>query len=149
MTEPLAPDQIKQIAMAFDQAIESLDLESALSYFADDCRIELLGIVLSGQDGARKWLQWLFGNLAQIKFEPVTIMVQDGVFFEEFVIQARLDDGRQVRSKQSEVLVYEKDKIKSLRLYFDRLDFADLVARGFVSRTIVRRLIKASLKGLA
>ena len=45
--------------------------------------------------------------------------------------------------------VYDGDyKVKSLRLYFDRLDFADAVTKGPISRFIVRMLINMSIKGL-
>lgn len=143
-----SPGEIRKVAMDFDNAIESRNLELILSYFSDDCEIELLGIKLIGKKGARKFINWLYENLAEVKFVPVTIMVEGDIFFEEFVVKGKLHDGTEVQSKQAEVLVYENYKIKSLRLYFDRLDFAALVAKGFISKTIVRQIIKKSLKGL-
>ena len=99
-------------------------------------------------EGARKWLEWLFGTLIEVKFKPIIIMVEGNVFFEEFILVGTLPNGKVVESKQSEVLVYEDYKIKSLRVYFDRLDFADAVAEDFNSRRIVKTLISRSLKGL-
>jgi hypothetical protein len=76
-------------------------------------------------------------------------MIEGNVFFEEFLVKARLPDGTELESKQAEVLVYNEDyKVKSLRLYFDRLDFADAVAKDPLSRMIIRKFIKMSLKGL-
>jgi hypothetical protein len=75
-------------------------------------------------------------------------MVEGNTFFEEFILVGTLPNGKIVESKQSEVLVYEDYKIKSLRVYFDRLDFADVVADSFISRKIVKTLISRSLKGL-
>ncbi len=141
-------DRIKQVAMEFDNAIESKDMDHMVSFFADDCEIELMGITLSGKDGARKWLEWLFGTLVEVKFIPIIIMVEGNVFFEEFILVGTLQNGKVVESKQSEVLVYEDYKIKSLRVYFDRLDFADVVAEDFISRKIVSTLVSRSLKGL-
>lgn len=141
-------DRIKQVAMDFDNAIESKDIDHMVSFFADDCEIELMGIKLSGKDGARRWLEWLFDTLVEVRFKPVTIMVEGNVFFEEFVLEGTLPNGKVVESKQSEVLVYENYKIKSLRVYFDRLDFADVVADGFVSKKIIKTLISRSLRGL-
>jgi ketosteroid isomerase-like protein len=142
-------DKIKQVAKDFDDAIESKDIDQMVSFFADDCSIELMGIKLLGKDGARKWLVWLFDTLVDVKFKPVIIIVEGDTFFEEFVLVGTLPNGKTVESKQSEVLVYEDYKIKSLRIYFDRLDFADVVAEGFVSRKIVKTLISRSLRGLA
>lgn len=134
--------------MDFDNAIESKDIDHMVSFFADDCEIELMGIKLRGKEGARRWLEWLFGTLVDVKFKPVIIIVEGNVFFEEFILEGTLPNGKVVESKQSEVLVYENYKIKSLRVYFDRLDFADAVADGFVSKKIVKTLISRSLKGL-
>jgi ketosteroid isomerase-like protein len=141
-------DRIRQVAMDFDNAIESKNIDHMVSFFADDCEIELMGIRLSGKDGARKWLEWLFDTLVEVKFKPVIIMVEGDTFFEEFILVGILPNGKTVESKQSEVLVYEDYKIKSLRVYFDRLDFADVVAEDFISRKIVKTLISRSLKGL-
>ena len=134
--------------MEFDDAIESNDIDYMVSFFADNCEIELMGITLSGREGARRWLEWLFDTLVEVKFKPVVIMVEGNIFFEEFILVGTLANGNIVESKQSEVLVYEDYKIKSLRVYFDRLDFADVVAEGFISRKIVSTLISRSLKGL-
>jgi ketosteroid isomerase-like protein len=141
-------ERIKAIAMEFDNAIESRNIDAIVEAFAEDCEIELLEIILSGKEGARKWVNWLFSSLPDVKFTPVVIMVKNGVFFEEFKVTGTLPNGKIVESKQSEVLVYENYKIKSLRLYFDRLDFADLVVNDFLSKRIVKMLKSRSLKGL-
>nr|KXH72602.1 MAG: hypothetical protein AM325_00800 [Candidatus Thorarchaeota archaeon SMTZ1-45] len=148
MVQEQEEDQIREVAMDLDDAIESRNIEQIVSFFADDCEIELMGVTLSGKDGARKWLEWLFETLVEIKLEPVIIMVDGNAFFEEFILIGTLPNGKTVKSKQSEVLIYENYKIKSLRLYFDRLDFADVVAEGIISRRIVKTLIARSLRGL-
>ena len=142
------PDRIRQVAMEFDNAIEARDVERVVSAFAEDCQIELLGIKLKGREGARKWIEWLFSNIPDIRFEPVTIMVEGNVFFEEFIVTARHSDGPELKSKQAEVLVFEDYKLKSLRLYFDRLDFSDLIAGNIISKKIVGTVKSRSLKGL-
>ena len=147
MAEAQNSDRIKEIAMDFDNAIEARDIEQMVDAFADDCEIELMGITLKGKEGARKWSEWLFSSVPNIKFKPIIILIEGNVFFEEFLVTGTLPDGKVVESKQSEVLVYENSKIKSLRLYFDRLDFADLVALSFFSKKIVKMLKSRSLKG--
>ena len=148
MASDQSVDRIRNAAAEVDNAIESKDTESILSAFSEDCQIELLGIRLTGKDGAKKWIDWMYQHLAEVRFQPVTIMVDGNTFFEEFILRGKLHDGTEVESKQTEVLVYENYKIKSLRLYFDRLDFADSVAKGRISKAIVRRLLKSSLRGL-
>ena len=144
-----SPDEIRKVAMDFDRAVENKDIEKVLSSFSDDCEIELLGQRLVGKEGVKKWIDWLYRHLDEVKFEPITIIVEGDIFFEEFIVRARLLSGVEVSSKQAEVLLYEDYKIKSLRLYFDRLDFAESVTKGFISKAIVEKFIKKSLEGLS
>ncbi len=141
-------EQILTVAKEFDDAIETRNHEQILPFFAKDCVIELLDVTLQGWDGAKRWLEWMFSHLTAIRFDPVVIMVDGDTFFEEFIVTGTLKDGRQVISKQAEVLIYEDLKVKHLRIYFDRLDFAGAVATGWFNRTVINRLKKASTKGL-
>jgi len=141
-------DEIRRVAVALDSAIENKDPDAVIACFADDCEIELLRHSLVGKAGVKKWFSWLFKNIWQIKFQPVKIMAEGNTLFEEFIIRARLRSGSEVKSKQAEVLIFENDKIKSLRLYFDRLDFADTLTKDPVSKAVLSRIIKKSLEGL-
>ncbi|MBN2229835.1 MAG: nuclear transport factor 2 family protein [Candidatus Thorarchaeota archaeon] len=143
---PQDNERIQATAMDFDNAIESRDMDAIIEAFAEDYEVELLGITRSGKEGVRKWANWLFNSVPEIKFTPIIIMVDDGIFFEEFLVSGTLLDGQIVESKQSGVLVYEDYKIKSLRIYFDRLDFADFVATDFLSKRVVRMLKSRSLR---
>lgn len=148
MPQKQSTDEIRRVAMALDNAIENKSLDAVLSCFADDCEIEMLRHSLYGKAGVKKWFNWLFKNIWQIKFQPILIMAKGNILFEEFIIRARLQSGPEVKSKQAEVLVFEKDRIKCLRLYFDRLDFADTLTKDPVSKAVVSRVIKKSLEGL-
>ncbi|NHJ87562.1 MAG: nuclear transport factor 2 family protein [Asgard group archaeon] len=139
---------IKKVAMDFDNSIEKMNIDELVDFFADNCEILLLSVKLEGKDGARKFFEWLFENVVKLKFEPTNITIDGDVFFEEFTVFAKLHDGSSITSHQAEVLVYENYKIKSLRLYFDRLDFANAIASDFISKGIIKTLIKRSLKGL-
>jgi len=142
------PAKIREIALALDNAMENKNIPAILSSFTSNCEIELLRQQLTGKEGVQKWVDWLYHNFRQVKFQPVVIMVEGNILFEEFIVRVRLHNGLEIKSKQSEVLVFEGDKIKSLRLYFDRLDFAELVARGPLNKTVINQIIKKSLKGL-
>jgi len=93
------PDEIRKVAMDLDNAIENKDIYVILSSFSDDCEIELLGIMLTGKEGARRWINWLYKHLAEIKFFPVTLMVDGYTFFEEFIVKAKLHNGVEIQSK--------------------------------------------------
>jgi len=148
MADKKSTDKIRRVAMALDNAIENKSLETVISCFADDCEIELLRHSLYGKAGVKKWFDWLFKNVWQIKFQPIIILAEGNTLFEEFIIRVRFESGPEIKSKQSEVLVFEKDKIKCLRLYFDRLDFADTLVKDPVSKAVLSRVMKKSLEGL-
>jgi len=148
MEQKQLPEKIRQAATELDNAIENRDVDRIMAGFSDDCEIKLLGVKLTGKEGLAKWIDWMYARLEEIKFEPITIMVDGNAFFEEFILKGRLHDGTEVQSKQAEVLIYENYKVKSLRLYFDRLDFAHSVAKGVISKALVRRVVRESLKGL-
>jgi ketosteroid isomerase-like protein len=80
----------------------------------------------------------------------VVVMVDGDTYFEEFICHGKLKkNGRHVESKQSEVLIYDADyKIKILRLYFDRLDFAESVTQNLIEKNVVKLVKDKSLKGL-
>ena len=141
-------EEIRKMAMSLDKALESKDIEAVMEKFADDSEIELLNVKLHGKQGARKWFNWIYKHVAEIEFVPVTIMVEGNTFFEEYVVKAKFHDGEEARSKQAVVLVFENLKVKSLRMYFDRLDFSSLVTKDVISKTIVRELVRKSLEGL-
>lgn len=148
MNSTRSSEKLRNAALAFDEALESKNLSAVLESFTDDCEVELIGIKLSGREGVTKWFNWIFEHLAEIKFAPITIIVEGNIFFEEFKAKATFHDGEEAQSKQAVVLVFENSKIKSLRLYFDRLDFSGAVAKDVISKTIMREIVNKSLEGL-
>ena len=149
MKERLSQEQIRKLSKALDDAIESKNIKELVSYFSNDCEVELLGIKLSGKEGLKKAIAWMFGYLDEIRFAPITIIVDGDVFFEEFFVKAKTRKGEEIETKQAEVLVYNEEyKVKSLRLYFDRLELAAAYVSNPLERFMVNQLIKTSLKGL-
>jgi ketosteroid isomerase-like protein len=148
MNKAHSSEEIRKAAMALDKALERKAPQAIMAKFADDCEIELLGVKLLGKEGAKKWLDWIYEHVAKIEFLPVTIMVEGNTFFEEFIVEATFHDGEETRSKQAVVLGFKDLKIKSLRMYFDRLDFSGAVAKDVISKTIVREIVKKSVEGL-
>ena len=52
-------EDMRKVALAFDDALENKDRQAILEKFTDDCEIELLSIKLNGKEGVEKWLDWL------------------------------------------------------------------------------------------
>ena len=149
MEQKTSPEKIRKLAKALDDAIEKRDIEEIASYFSDDCEIELLGINLVGKEGLGKAIGWMYRYLKRIDLVPVTIMVDGNVFFEEFIVKAKVKGDKEIQVKQAEVLVYDEEyKVRSLRLYFDRLELAEAFTSNFIERMMIKKLIGLSLKGL-
>ncbi len=141
-------DTILHLAADLDNDLEKKDITKLLYYFSEDCEIELLGLTLKSHSGVKKWLKWFFQFFESIKFEPIVIIADNNTFFEEFFIHGITKNNDKLNIKVSEVLIYENYKIKSLRLYFDRLLFADAAITGFLSKKIVNLIKKKSIEGL-
>jgi len=142
-------EKIRQLAANLDRAIEDRDVDKTVQFFAIDCEIETVGLTLRGHDGVRKWAHWLFAHLRTVAFEPRVILVQGNLFVEEFLVRGTTRDGIAVESKQCEVLEYEGDKIRSLRIYLDRLDFAESLAANWIQKAVVKRVVRLSTEGLS
>ncbi len=132
-------NQIIKLAMNFDNDLESKNLEKLPSYFSDDCQIELLGITLKGREGVNEWLTWLFENIEEIRFVIINVIVKDNILFEEYALNAVTNGGLKIQSRQAEVLEFDQcNKIHNLRLYFDRIDFANNLLQHSVSKQNVK-----------
>jgi ketosteroid isomerase-like protein len=148
MSRKQSPEKIRKYAKALDDAIEGRNIEEVESYFCDDCEIEVLGVKLTGKEGLRKAFGWMYKYLPDMVLIPITIMVDSDTFFEEFIVKTKVKGGKEIQVKQAEVLVYDDYKVKSLRLYFDRLELAEAFISNAVEQVMVNQIIKASLKGL-
>ena len=149
METSLNSEEIRKLAQALDDAIEKHNVQEIVSYFSEECEIHFPGVTLTGREGLRKAIRWMFRYLKEIILVPVTIMIQDNIFFEEFIVKAKVA-GRDIQLRQSEVLEYNTDyRVKSIRLYFDRLELAQAFSSNFIDRIMIRKVNKASLKGLS
>jgi ketosteroid isomerase-like protein len=148
MDASLSAEKIRELAKALDDAIERVNIEEIVAYFADDCQIHLPSISLSGHEGLRRAISWMYRYLKEIVLVPNAIIIQGNIFFEEFTVKAKTN-GRSIELKQAEVLEYGTDyKVKSIRLYFDRLQLARAVSSNFIDQIIIKRITRAFLKGL-
>jgi hypothetical protein len=148
MGKSLNAEKVREYAKALDDAIEKHDIEEIVSYFSKECKIQLPGVNLNGHEGLRKAIRWMYRYLGDIVLIPVTIMVQNDIFFEEFIVKAKAG-GHDIEVAQTEVLLYEDDyKVKAIRLYFDRLELAHAFSSNLIDRILISQVNRASLRGL-
>ena len=87
-------EKIRQVAKELDDMLETKNIDQILPFFADDCEVELLGVKLNSKEGIMKWLNWQYTHVADYRLEPVNIIIEGNVFFEEFVVRAMLYNGK-------------------------------------------------------
>jgi ketosteroid isomerase-like protein len=141
------PDDILFLAKNLDTALEERRTEEAVECFSPDCTIELPGITVHGLEGVHWWVTWLSGAFSSIRFTPVTVISMGGTYVEEYLLTGVFIDGREVVSRQAEVLEFSHGKIISMRLYFDPLEFAE-VEGGLIGLFTIHEIRKRILKGL-
>jgi hypothetical protein len=104
---------------------------------------------LTGHEGITKAMKWMYKYLKEIKLVPITIMIQGNTFFEEFLVKAKTANEQELQVRQAEVLIYDADyKVKSLRLYFDRLELGKVFSSNIIDRIIIDRIKSESIKDL-
>lgn len=139
-------ESIRRAALELDKALEAHDTEQVVTFFTEDCAIELLGVRLHGHAGIRRWLDWVFGHVTRIEFIPRVITVDGDTFVEEFGVIGTLANGRRIESQWAEILTYRETLVTSLRLYFNPLDFAP--ALGVAGRVAGPAAVKLARRGL-
>ena len=137
---------LRQVASDFGDAIENRDLPTLLDCFTEDCTLDIFNVHLKGKQGVKKWYKWMFGHMRAMRFEQTIGVVDGDTFFEEYVLIGEIHNGKKLQSRQARVMEFEDGKVKSFRLYFDRLQFADSVVRDFASKIIVKKFIDLSVK---
>jgi hypothetical protein len=82
----------------------------------------------------------MYRYFKEVTLIPITIMIQDNIFFEEFIVKARVSGG-DIEVRQAEVLVYDNNyKVREIRLYFDRLELAQAFSPNLFDRILIRKL---------
>ncbi len=147
MTSDKLSKKIRRVAKELDDAVEKHNIESILACFLDDCEVEISGITLHGKDHLKKAIDWLYDMVGEIKFQPLVILTDGDVFFEEFVLRGN-KQGKKFAINVAEVLIYKDYKVKTLRLYLDRLQVADNLVKRFFDKLIVNLINKKMLKAL-
>ena len=116
-------ENIRKTAQMLDDAFERKDIDDCLSCFTEDAVVEFMDVRLKGKASIKRWMNWIQSILSEVKFQERIIMVESDKLFEEYVLIGTSVNGETITSNQSEILEFDGDKVKELRIYFDRLDF--------------------------
>lgn len=142
-------EEIQQAVQRFTDAMVRKDHDALAACFADDCEIEFLHVKLMGKKGARDWCTWLYGHLTELQVDRKISVVNENVLIGEYVLNGQLHNGSRIKSRQTEVLVFDDDyKIRNFRFYFDRLDFIESGINKHIARRIVQTFNQKTLMNL-
>ena len=103
MNEDQIKNKILKLAEELDNDLELQDIDKLIPYFSQDCEIEIFGLKIKGKEKLKDWLNWFFTLFDTIKFEPIVIMVEKNIFFEEFIIHVSFNQGKELSVKVAEV----------------------------------------------
>ena len=140
-------EEIRRVAQKLDDAVENQDLETVLSCFSDAGEIEVFGIKFKGLHEIKSVINWMYQRFGKIKFYPLVIIVEENIFFEEFIFHTKFN-GKDIEINAAELLEYENYKVTRLKLFLDRLEIAEAVSQGFIERQIMNWLNREILKGI-
>jgi hypothetical protein len=141
-------EKIRTVAKELDDAVERHDIPAVLTCFTDECSVELFGTTLHGKVQLEKALRWLYKIMGEIRFEPLTILINDEVFIGEFIFRGKKQK-TEISIKATEVLIYEDYKVKILRLYLDGLQIATVMSSGFFEKSLLRMVNKKISQSLS
>lgn len=143
------PDGAPGVFSELREAVESRDEAAVKACFCEDCKLEILEYGLSGHDGVKKWLDWMYKHMKSMKTVPIDCIWDGERMFEEYSVRGVLHNGVKVQAKQARIIYVEDGRIKHLRSYFDRLAFADSMIHGNTFQKVVRKFIDKSMGELA
>lgn len=116
-------ETMHEVTIRMDKAIETKDTATMLSYVHENCEIALPEQKIRGKKEVEKWIERIYSCFGTLRIIPENGFVGGSLFFRRFTLRATLHDGSEILSKQAAVLEFDGQKIKSLRLDFDRADF--------------------------
>lgn len=137
---------LKHQASLLKESIREKNSEEVLSYFADNCEMEISDLHLIGKESVSRLLNLIFRIFDELDFEPVTIAASNNTLFEEGIYRARKESKQHYKFKTTEVINYVDNKIESMRLYLDRLILADAVSINNEEKKAVNKINYLLLK---
>ena len=145
----MAEGAIETLLRSFARALESRDLEKALSFFSPDAVYLTPNGQFTGTAGIRRYLRWMFETNSDMQIEEsgVGILVSGNKAAFEHTVRGTFE-GRKWELAMLCTYEFSDGKIRRILTVYDRLSMARQVAKGWLPQKAVGAVIKASEKGL-
>ncbi len=146
----LSEEKIESVIRAWGAAIESKDIQKALSYVADDAMWMNDEGTFKGKEEWQRYLTWLTNQVAETKFKDtgIGVIVKGNRAVWQFTLEGKTLDGKKFEVPSVCLYEFKNEKIFQHTTISDRLTFAKQVANGAVQKRIVNSMVNAAEKGL-
>lgn len=134
----------RKIAWDFHAALNSRDIDRAMSMFAEDASwIVMPGATMYNRQEIRKYLEKAMKNFPKFVVKDIHPPVVSGdMLTHEYIHEVRLQDGREGQIPAVVVMELHEGKITQIRYYIDKLEAAKQMAKGAVNKRLVAAIVK-------
>jgi ketosteroid isomerase-like protein len=147
--DKMSDEQIKSSIRGFLQSMVAGDVAKSLSFLSPDPVWVNQVATLKGTQQIKTYLEWLFKTIKDYKVTEngIGIIVQGNTGIIEHNISGTTS-GKKWQVPAVCIYEFEKDKIKTMRTFMDRLALAKQAAGGLIATKAVDAVIDGTQKGL-
>ena len=145
----MSEEKIESVLRSWGAALETKDVEKALSLVADDAVWMNDEGTFKGKEDWKRYLTWLAKQFAEGKFKDtgIGVMVKGNKAVWQYTLEGTLNG---MKFEVPGVCMYEfkNEKILQHTTITDRLALAKQVAKGAIQKRVVNSIVNAAEKGL-
>jgi ketosteroid isomerase-like protein len=129
------------------EALNSRDVEKAVSFFADDATMIVCEGTFKGRDEIKRRFAWLLQQWSDLKVTEKELILEGNHVAHEYVIEGTTREGKGSFPGVA-IYAFGNGKVQQVHDYYDRLPIARQLAKGWVARRIISSVIEQMEKGL-
>jgi ketosteroid isomerase-like protein len=140
----LSIEENRRILSDLHAAINSRDVDRAMSLFADDASLIVMpGGTCSSKDDIRKYFEKMMKNYEKIIFGDIHPPVVSGeMATHEFMVDVKLKGGPEGTLPAVVVADFRNGRVTQIRWYLDKLEAAKNLAEGTLAKRAVASVAK-------
>ena len=145
----MAEENLAGIMREFVNVMAAADVEKTLTYFTEDASVTNPFGIFRGKDEVRRTLNGMASTMKDVKVTESGngVIVQGEKAFFEHVVTGIME-GKRFEFLAMCAYEFEGDKIKNVRMVYDRLGAAQQVVSGWPAKPLVNMIVRQSEKGM-
>ncbi len=129
------------------EALNSRDVEKAVSFFADDATMITREGIFNGREEIKRRFAWLLQQWSELRVTENRLILEGNRAAHEYVIEGITSEGKG-RFTGVAVYAFGNGKVQQVHDYYDRLSIAQQLAKGWLARRTVGSITERMEKGL-